>query len=318
MTASAVSALLVASTALLLSACGGGSSGAIVSAPVAIRPTPAPTPTSVLPPASIGLVTDSDFNALGLGHEYRTVDGVETAPADRSQIVEIRYIPANDSYEVALPGYEQGRLQFEAYNGVIGQVAQSSTNVVTTGSSPTLQSVAITLIVPGSTHSLFTYTAYGYWDDQSQVSQARELRREGQFAYGIPTAIGDVPLSGSSRYEANVFGYTENGNYVGGTAALSFDFASGVLNGSMSAGVTDGWDPLIEPFTYTFRDTVYSSGGTAFSGGFAIPGLPNASAYFEGSFNGPQAAELMARWQAPYLFEGAEVSMFGIWVGKKQ
>lgn len=68
--------------------------------------------------------------------------------------------------------------------------------------------------------------------------------------------------------------------------------------------------------TYTFVETVYSTGSTSFSGKFAIDGEVVPS-WFDGIFNGPQAAEIMARWQAPFKLDETTGTMSGIWVGAK-
>ena len=90
------------------------------------------------------------------------------------------------------------------------------------------------------------------------------------------------------------------------------------LSGSMHAGIFDTFDGIIMDFgKYDFTQTVYSSGSTTFSGKFVVPGLPNADSSFAGVLTGPGAAEPMARFQAPYLFNGQQGTMFGVWVGKK-
>ena len=51
--------------------------------------------------------------------------------------------------------------------------------------------------------------------------------------------------------------------------------------------------------------------------GLNVPGLPNADSSFEGNFTGPNAAELMARFEAPFLVDGQQGTLSGAWVGKK-
>jgi hypothetical protein len=69
---------------------------------------------------------------------------------------------------------------------------------------------------------------------------------------------------------------------------------------------------------YRLTDIAYSAGGTAFSGKFAVPGASAPDGFFEGFFTGPQAAELMVRWQAPFLHAELKTwgTMFGVWIGK--
>lgn len=304
----------VAGPMVLLAACGGGGGVSSPPPPPVAAPTPTSTPTPIPPspvlaPASIALVSDQPFKTFSLSHstESGPFEDIETVPPTRSEAMDFRYNSAERVYEIALPGFPAGRLQTEGLNGTSGQTATSTFNRVTLGSSSTQQEVAVTLPVPGSSFSPFTYTSFGNWGIPG------ELGPSGIFAYGIATAPGDVPLSGSAGYSANVIGTTDYGYFVGGIANLQFDFAAGTLSGFMHPAISDGWDLSIDPGRYDFTQTIFAAGSTDFSGSFIVPGLPNAQSYFEGSFTGPQAAELMARWQAP----SAHGSMFGVWVGKK-
>lgn len=313
---------VAAGPAALLAACGGGGGGggggvSSTPPPPVAAPTPTPTPPAtstptptppppVLAPANIGLVSNQPFKTFSLSHglESGPMSYVETRPPTRSETLAFRYNSAERVYEIALPGFAPGRLKTEGLNGTNGQTASSTVNSVTLGAGPALQAATVMLPVPGSSFSPFTYTSLAYWDGAGY---------SGIFAYGIPTAPGNVPLSGSAGYTANVAGTTEYEAVVGGFAKLQFDFAAGTLSGFMQPMISDGWDLSINPGRYDFTQTIFAAGSTDFSGSFIVPGRPNAQSYFEGSFTGPQAAELMARWQAP----SALGNMFGVWVGKK-
>ena len=119
----------------------------------------------------------------------------------------------------------------------------------------------------------------------------------GVFVYGIPTAFGDVPLSGSATYAGSISGLTNSRDGVWGSVSLTFNFGAGTLAGVMKPEIARVWDayPLGD---YTFRDTVYSTGATNFSGAFQVSGS-TAPSSFQGSFTGPGAAELLASWNAP-------------------
>ncbi|WP_079731886.1 hypothetical protein [Novosphingobium mathurense] len=267
-------------------------------------------------PEHIGLVSSEPFSVLGLGHEFRPEDAVETQPASQAQQVEISYNAADETYLIGLPGFEAGALNTLSYDGTGGQVATSTWNSIEPSGGGS-QSVRVSLQVPGSGFSPWTYTSLGSWYDEAEDDEGRIVRREGVFAYGIPTSPLDMPLSGTASYGGDVIGRTADGNYVGGTAALDFDFGSGTLTGSMHPLLSDGWDLSIDLGTYAFKDTSFAKGSTTFSGSFDVPGLPGEPSWFEGAFNGPQAAEVMARWQAPYLLEGKQGAMFGIMIGEK-
>jgi hypothetical protein len=290
-----------------------------------VTPTPTPTPsTAPVAPAHLGLVSSAPFAVLSIGDTYTTDASGGDAKASSGpsiQGVQFSYDAATNSYTISLPGFQAGTLANPGYGGSAGQVATTSYSQVSAGSSTTLQPAHVLLMVPGSSYSPFTYTSFGRWDGTTgQTSDGRVNHVEGDFAYGIPTQPGDVPVTGSATYAAQIHG-SIGANFwlpVTGDATLSFDFANGKLSGSMHPGIFDTFDGIIEDFgTYAFTQTVYSTGSTTFSGKFIVPGLPNADSSFNGNFTGPNAAELMARFQAPYLFNGQQGTMSGVWVGKK-
>ena len=324
------------SAALLsLGACGGGSGGsqiASVPPPPPAPPTSAPPPPPPAPPPSapahIALVSADPFVTLGVGDTYSTnstgSDDKPLAGPDRSQSVQFTYAPASDTYQISLPNFETGKLVTTYLNGSYGQVATSTGNKVTLGSSPTLQSVLVSLPVPGSNFSQYSYTTWGSWTGALGQVSGRNTFGEGNFAYGIPTKAGDIPLTGTGSYLALVVGSNGDGfngsTPISGDVSLSFDFAAGTLAGTMHAGIFDDFDGIIRDYgRYAFTQTVYSRGATNFSGAFIVPGIPDGTSrsFFEGAFTGPAGAELMARFQAPYLFNGQTGMMSGIWIGKK-
>jgi len=271
---------------------------------------------------------------LGISNTIaKRADGSFASTSIAPAAVSIRYIGADDAYEMSILDLEPGRLKTlgfgGSFNGTGWLRVSSSYNALTKGNSAIEQDVRVTLQRPRGPLNpdvIFTYTSYGSWQDGGvlQTSSAT-TGHEGLFAYGIPTALGDVPTTGSASYVASVVGKTESNQFSGssfhsaevlGSAYLNFDFAGGLLTGHMQ--------PELCPFDcidlgrYDFTETIYSTGSRSFSGKFATPGS-TANSFFEGSFNGPQAAEVMARWSAPYRDPaGNWGTMFGIWVGKKR
>lgn len=280
--------LLLTGAASALAACGGGGGGG--GGGVASIP----SPTGVIPPAHIGLVSSAPFAVQAVSGQ---------SPVD----VQFSYNSSTNTYEIALPGFEAGRLTNIAYNGAVGQVATSSFSQVTAGASNTLQSVHVFLPVPGTSFSPLTYTSFGEWD-------------AGVFAYGIPTAPSEIPITGSATYGAQIHGSTNlvPDFLVTGAVNLVFDFGAGTLSGFMHPEIIDGFNGVFIDFgQYDFTQTVYSTGSTTFSGKFIVPGLPGADSSFNGNFTGPNAAELMARFQAPLLLSGQQGWVAGVWTGKK-
>jgi len=315
---------LVLTAAPLLAACGGGGSQ-IASTPT---PTPVPTPTPPPPPTPttpppipaglIGLQGDKPFATVGVW-----TDGWGTLSTGKDA-VRIAYSAADNRYVVTLPGYQEGYLitkggngSFDA-NGWIDLI--STTNDVTQGSGPATQPVMVILDWPAS--SDFKYTSFGQWLGPLPMGE-----NQGVFAYGSLTAAGDMPLTGSASYAGEIRGLTDgmppggNGGVyplsVWGSVLLSFNFGAGTLSGQMKPELAPEWD-AVSLGTYTFRDTVYSAGSTSFTGAFVAPGTTGSSS-FSGNFTGPQGAELMAIWNAPYIYPGTthEGRMSGVWIAKK-
>ena len=313
-----ISRFLIGGAAAALGACGGGGGGEVASippAPVApVAPPPTPTAPVVPPPVPagpIGLVSDAPFKVVGA---YEKGDGSLAAGAD---LVQFAYSAATNSYTISLPDYQSGQLLTKSGNGSFqpGSTTWSSLtstwNEVTAGSSTSVQPVYVTLGWPAS--SGYKYSGTGSWIPKGSTTGALSI---GVFAYGIPTAIGNVPTLGAATYTGSISGQDSLGIGIFGSVTLNFDFTAGTLSGAMQPAFAT-WDPT--PIgTYTFRDTVYSAGSTSFSGAFRVDGAPVPSS-FQGSFNGPQAAELMAHWTAPFVFPGTGQTgtMSGIWVAKR-
>lgn len=323
------SGLMLAGATLALSACGGGGGGGIESMPPApiVVPTPTPPPPppgdKPLPPEKIGLVSSAPFAVLGIAETYTApTNGFpqEAITSSGFQDVQFSYDPSSNSYQISLPGFEPGTLAVNGYNGTAGQVATSSVHNVLARSTGAVEPVFVTLQVPGSSASSYTYTSWGYWSGQSGTVGGQPVRSEGYFVYGIPTASGDVPITGSASYTAQIQGSFGPGSfgYLGGTASLLFDFGQGKLSGSMHPFVNgNGFGPSFDFGQFDFTNTVYARGSTTFSGQFIVPGLPNADSSFSGNFTGPNANEVMARFQTPYLLNGQQGMIAGIWIGRR-
>lgn len=244
---------------------------------------------------------------------------------DTAATVQFRYLAAEQAYEIQLPGLPAGRVQSSSVPGV-----PYMNSIVASGTTPGTQQAGVWLggqppseYPPGPLFSelSLTYTRFGIWESGSPSRPGPHSG--GYFAYGVPTAAGDVPTSGMGIFVAGVVGMTaDGGTQIGGQARLAFDFGAGTLNGHMQpvwSPNTSPWDyeSHVDLGRYEFTQTVYSAGSTAFSGRFIVPGGGAGETSFDGRFTGPQAAELMARWMAPYRNPASQLwsTMFGVWVG---
>lgn len=318
--------LLVGAMAVGLSACGGGGGGGVASAPFVPEP-PAPPPpqggSSVLPPEHLGLVSSQPFAALGVGDHYSggdissRADVTDAAAGD----VQFSYDAATNTYQIDLPDFAAGTLANIEYDGTAGQVATATYSQVTDGTSSTLQPVHVFIPVPKAGDA-YSYTSFGYWQgDIGTAQNGEDLHSEGYFAYGIPTASGDVPMTGTASYAATIRGMDSAMGLafpVEGDVRLAFDFGAGSVSGWMHPQIIDDFDGFFVDYgQYNFKQTVYSTGSTTFSGKFAVPNLPDADSFFDGRFTGPGAQELMARFAAPYMLNSQSGTISGIWLGKK-
>jgi hypothetical protein len=304
--------ILVSGAVMGLTACGGGGGGSgFVTPPPPVTPpdscssTPCPPPPP--PTHNIGLQSSNPFPTFSV---YKDSGG-NLVSGDGA--VQISYAAATDTYTVTLPGFQQGNLITTSANGSFDgdhwTHVQSTNNAVTAGDSTDLQSATVTLDYAPS--SDYKYTGFGRWQDP-------QFGTLGLFVYGIPTAAGDVPVTGDASYAGDIHGLTNDNMEVFGTINLQFDFGAGTLSGVMSPEVAPVWD-AVSLGNYTFRDTVYSRGSTNFSGAFNLPGSLTGSSSFHGQFTGPSAAELMGSWTAPYVLPGGSTpgTMTGVFGGRK-
>ena len=281
---------------LALCACGGGDSGSVAYIPPP-PPPPAPDPNPSPPPfpeGAIGL-TGGPFSTYSASFDG---SGNLIAAADAFHI---SYSADDNVYTVSGPGLEQGHLvdttigsgSWMTGSSTWQSISYTSSNV-TQGDATTEQVgfVALDWANAPYSESTLAYTSFGSW--------AGADGKGGYFVYGVPTATGDVPVTGTADYSGEIRGLTSGDGELWGSIGLEFDFGGGTLSGSMAPMVSDvtGWDG-VGLGTYTFHDTVYSRDGTSFSGAFMVPGS-DADSSFQGNFNGPGGVEVMGNFSAPY------------------
>jgi hypothetical protein len=319
---------LMASTAACLAACGGGgfSTSPMPTPPPTPTPTPTPTPVNPpLPPGPIGLTTTSGFAV-----EAATVEtvyppaGAPTQPpvvSTGDDLVSISYSEADQSYTVALPDYTPGKLTDSkgngSYDGTGWTHLYGTFNRVSNNPQTDDNHVGVSLDWPAS--SQFTYTNFGSWTGD-EMSGADTIRRAGVFAYGIPTAPGDVPLVGSASYVGQIRGtpvYFGGYERVYGQVGMDFDFASGTMGGQLDLVYGDYYADFAIP-TMPFHETVFAKGSTTFSGNFDTAGV-SSDTHFSGRFTGPNAAELMANFGGTLLIPQTKqtVDIVGVWIAAK-
>lgn len=275
--------LALFATGFALAGCGGGGTSVTsVPTPPATPPLP-PAPHAIVPAAT----TSQQFTAAGATHVW---EGGQPL-LDASDQLQVRYVQSTNSYEVQLPGsqnWESISGSGSSFEGAVGlSIRETDTQYATLFSWG-----------DGATH-------YGYE------------------AVGIATPLGGVPLTGNASYNGQLWGSTSeiqsnrNASMSGGIQ-LNFDFGLGSLSGSITPFIF--YYATYDDYTLSpvnFRDTVYSTGSTSFSGQFDtnLPGLNG----FTGIFAGPGAQELLGSFAIPYQspVDGQTYQADGAFVGAK-
>ena len=323
--------LLLATAALALCSCGGGGGGTgLVSTPPP-PPTPAPTPAStvrILPEPAVG-----EFAAVGVSTnlgEWRKA-GVPSTTSESTRITSLTNAPSSQpTIRYTSDGVYEMRLPGEAYD----QLVHDRRIVNPSPGEPSLQlaSGGNRFLTLAHSSDGFRYSAMGsWWRPDLDFAFTADF---GAVAFGIPTPPEAMPVTGLASYQGPVSGTTDVKTFdagtnswvlvpVGGTVTLNFEFARGTLGGSMTLMLPDGMNP-VELGTWAFKDTVYSSGGTSYSGRFDT----NVAGqnFFLGRFTGPNAQETIGAWALPFLFtrdidgvkaDGQAHQAFGAWMAKR-
>lgn len=295
-----------------LGACGGGGGTGMnfIPAPPQAPPTPPPPPT-VAATAPFGLTTSQQFATYG-ALSRSDAGAYNVKPADPSAI-SFRWSATSNTYEMTVPGFSPAQLSlsFPGNNERAFWAVDGSGNRLP---------LAVSVLLPSDTSVNLSYSSLAFY--QTYPDNATNPFIYGMFAFGLPTAPGGVPVSGTGIYDAKVRGLTisNNGYEIIGDAQLTFDFAAGSLSGYMRPRLFNDWDGVDRALPqYDFKNTVYSAGSTAFSGQLAGPAGTDGSA-FDGRFTGPAAQELVAGFKATYVdpFDSVTKTMGGVWLGKKQ
>lgn len=275
--------ILIATTALIFTACGGDrSSSSQLSQSTVVPTTPSPTdasPTS--PPQQTS--TPVPFNLT----QSRTLDvfGWDSWPtAPTPSVVQLRWNAATGKYEVLAPGFKEwGRL--EALENRFGGTPRS---YEVFGSGGTKLPFSMLLSAPPHRPP-----ADGYVGD----AQIRENSSPSSyFAFGLATEPGDVPAGGTIRC---TFGEDEIGE-----GALTFDRVGGTVT---------GW---AKPFwggdvIYHLVPASFAPRATSFSTTFGTDGV------FDARFFGPRAANIAVRAKSggPLMSTALSGIMTGVCVG---
>lgn len=144
------------------------------------------------------------------------------------------------------------------------------------------------------------YVAYAGWvsDDAIPIGTDTVLNNRGFSTFGFETEFEQMPNAGQATYVLRIVGTLIDANgalNVGGDGALTADFASGLIETTMTIetienGVATAWDTVTGPAIIA---SGYPSGGSnAFAGYVSRQSLPSENFEYSGSFFGPNAEEV--------------------------
>lgn len=285
---------------LALSACGGGGGALAVNS---IPPAPPPPPQRAEVVDIFPSPATQEFATIGSGDDLR-----------------IRYNATSGLYEVMAGTQDWQALVVDPlYGPTPGVASQTFVFASTTGSNRSYFQTRAHYSSPNPAFK-YQYSNLAGWGYEAGT----ELR--GKIAFGMATPSAGVPVTGSATYTGLIEGSSSETYFDGlagkslpafidGSINLAFNFGSGTLSGSISPNSYLNERRAIA--SIAFKDTVYSSGSTTFSGKFDTA-LSGSNA-FSGLFTGPTANELIGKFAFPYIspFDGKPAQATGAFIAKQ-
>ena len=235
---------------LSLTACGGGdisSASSVPPPPPTATPTPTPTPAPApIAPAHLGLVSVGPFAVLAVGDSYKT----NAAGANRTQLTapapqdaHFSYNAATNTYQISLPDFQSGTLVQTGYDGSAGAACdwlrQPRFSRRNNGRSALVRPPAR---ARHRSQPLLVYELR-VLDRPNGPLNGRRIAEGGRqiCLRNSPTGSGDVPLTGSAIYVAEVIGSSADASElsISGSATFEFNFGAGTLNGHLNPVIYD-------------------------------------------------------------------------------
>ncbi|GAA0310796.1 hypothetical protein GCM10009087_21070 [Sphingomonas oligophenolica] len=285
----------------MLSACSGGSGGALVSTPT--------------PPASYTKIADMTgdrtFQTGGIQYNSAPSGFSNTSTFAFGNGVTVAYTAASDSYKLTAP--DGSTVTFDPSN--IQAPPAGSTTQVWAKTAGTIHD-QFSLSVPTVSGVPLSYTLTGSWQHFDTATNTALVRLA---VGGAPTIASDMPKTGTATYSTTVGGaanmpggatpsYLLTGN---STATFSANFGTGAISTTLTlAGTQPSTGATVTNFgTFTGTGSI-GSGGPGFTGTLAGTG---ANGVFSGAFFGPQALEMGYDWS----LNGGSFTAVGAVTGRK-
>lgn len=336
-----------AALAFCLAGCGGGGGGEGVAStpppPVAappasggsVSPAPTPTPTPApaptpTPPATAQVATIFPgplYNPLlavaGKGWQFDHVPNVTGAHDVRdADSFSASYDQASGSYRISAPVAGSGTLY--RVGGLDPDIIGTSfaAAVADSATAATGSAASMRILSSDQPASRYSYTSYAYLYADAPAERGMRTIAYGAFGIAQPTRPGDVPTTGSARYNGDVIGHfagDAGATWLSGIARFDFDFARAALNGDMTLNVQCFMGCSFNSVNYLLADTHFTRGDTRFGGNLALAGQPPTGS-FSGLFAGPGAVELMSAFRLSFFnpVYGQTMDAGGVILGKRQ
>lgn len=310
------------SVAFFLSACGGGGTTGSVSSTPTPNATPAATPTPTSSGSTTGgnasltsLQVSESFAGIGTVNRFTANTGTGATSNRQSMStgpVQVRYDASSGAYTIS-----NGTLPDVVFSASDRSSSDSTAVITAYAKSSGTKTDHLALFNPGAgnTQLALTYASYGGWQSTNTAGTSADIGTT-FFVYGVKTAPGDLPGSGTASYRTTLDGvFAGNGGLytLSGTSAILADFAAGTIDFSMSPKGRNIADGSVKDFGDLLGSGTIGSGTSAFTGTSDLPSVNGYSATLSGQFFGPQAAEVGAAFQ----LTGADGQGSGAIVGKK-
>ncbi|WEK47376.1 MAG: transferrin-binding protein-like solute binding protein [Candidatus Andeanibacterium colombiense] len=291
--------------ALMLAACGGGgvSSTPTPGTPTPTPGTPTPTPGTPTPtpgtptptPSSSSLVnptTAANYanKAVTLKAVVGESGGVKSGATHQAGSLTFNYNPSTQAYTVTRSGSARsfGPSEFLGYDTAVKVPLAEYARSIDDG----YENLVISTM-PNTAEGRLNWVGQGQFVRRKVNGSEYSLDTDA-FYFGIPTASGHVPLTGSATYAVYVLGVvTQPGGYPllleSDPGELAANFATGKITvaGNAQSYTISNHDQS-SYFNYSGTATISSNG---FSGSFLLGG---ASGTWSGEFFGPDAQEVGA------------------------
>lgn len=278
-------------------------------------PAPTPTPTGGTNATLVNLQVSQTFEGLGTVNRF-TAAANTSATSNRQPLssgpVQVRYDATSGAYTIIT-----NTLPDTTFTSSDRSAADSTAVITAYSKSTGSKTDNLGLFNPGTgnTQLALTYASYGGWQSTSANGSATDVSTT-YFVYGIKTAPGDLPTSGTASYRTTLDGVFAGNSGVytlSGNSGITADFAAGTIDFSLNPTGRNIVDGSSKVFGAILGSGTIASGTTGFTGTSDAVSMNGYTATLAGQFYGPQGAEV----GSTFKLTGADGQGSGVIIGKK-